>query len=426
MSNPIVQVANATGSTGTTVVSLPSAVTAGNAILIGISHAGAASMTFTSVTASPADTVTTLSAYTQLTPAGGSGYNGIGFYLIQSATGGTTALTANTSAVGCTIFAAELSTSILGGSLSLDLTSAINSGISSSGTATAATNSLIPTTGDLLLALANSQQSVTLSAWANSFTQIDASGAAGWSYLVPSSNTSISTSTTMTAAAIDWAAQLIALKITASGSLPTVTSVNSGASIAEGATAVPVVGTNFDNTVTVNILQPGGVSVAQTGVVYNSPTSLLFNLVVEPGSGDQLAFTDSTYTTNLEATTTTGGTSAPFAITVSPPTGLIFQTLASINPTVAYDITAIPGLAAGDQLEASGNSAGTAAAPSGLTLGNDATFYFTAGNTPVNFWVRAYDGTNKVWGNWALQNVEGIMAFYFQSMGVIPLGGAQY
>ena len=410
MSDPIVQVVNAVGSTGSTAATLASAVTAGNAILICISHAGAAAMTFTSVADSGGDPITTLSAYAAVTPSGGSGNNGIGFYLIPSATAGSHTITATTSAVACAVFVAELSSSILGGTLSLDLTSAINSGAAST-SAVAATNALVPTTGDLLVALANDQAPDTLSTWASGFTQGDTDGShAAWSYLVPSSNVSISTSVTMTATTINWAAQLIALKVTASSPTPTVTSVNAGAAMAEGATAIPVVGTNFDVTATVVVTQPGGVSVPQTGVVYNSATSVSFNLVVEPGTGDQLAFTDATYVTDLLLSTNVGGTSAPFACTVTPPAGLIFQTLASIYGTAADSITAIPALAIGDQLEASGDASGVTAAPPGLFLNNDATFGFSVAYTPANFYVRAYDGVNKVWGPWALQNVSGVVA----------------
>lgn len=407
--------------TGTATAAL-SGVSASNQLLAFVFSSSTSAYSLSSFLDSVDPLTAMLSFGTQLVNA--SVYLGTGVYLDSAPTAGAHTVTATFSAaVNASVFLAEVNA---GGTLSLDVAGTLANGHSTA----FATNSITSTQdGDVVIAagpIANSTE--TLSGW-GSFTQEQfyngASPSGVWAYYVQPTHGAVSASATISATS-NWLAGIVALKVTAAGSAPTVTSVNAGANIAEGATAVPVVGTNFDNTVTVNILQPGGVSVAQTGVVYNSSTSLSFNLVVEPGSGDQLAFTDSTYTTNLEATTTTGGTSAPFAITVSPPTGLIFQTLASINPTGAYDITAIPGLAAGDQLEASGNSAGTAAAPSGLTLGNDATFYFTAGNTPVNFWVRAYDGTNKVWGNWALQNVEGIMAFYFLSMGVIPLSGAQY
>ncbi|MGH9609439.1 MAG: DUF2460 domain-containing protein, partial [Bryobacteraceae bacterium] len=62
-------------------------------------------------------------------------------------------------------------------------------------------------------------------------------------------------------------------------------------------------------------------------------------------------------------------------------------------------------LVANDQIRMSGNSAGTSAAPTGLILNADGTFYFTAGNTPANFYASAYDSVNNVWGPYALQTV---------------------
>lgn len=183
---------------------------------------------------------------------------------------------------------------------------------------------------------------------------------------------------------------------------PSVTSVNGGSAMAEGATGVAVVGTGFASGMTSNILQPGGVSVAQT-TTFNSATSASINLVVEPGTGSQLAFTDATYTTTY--TVTAGGqTSTAVSVTVQPPAGLIFQTLSSVNTTSAYRITATPDLVAGDQLEAAGNAAGTAAVPTGLQLNNDGTWQFANGDTAQNFYVRAYDSVNKVWGPYALQS----------------------
>lgn len=223
-----------------------------------------------------------------------------------------------------------------------------------------------------------------------------------FSIIAPTSGTSTAFNGTLAAASIQ-DAQVIGIYdlVTAT---PTVTSVNSGSSISEGATNVPVVGTNFASGMTAAITQPGGVSVSQT-FTYSTSTSGTFNLTVEPGTGDQLAFTDATYTTDFEVTVS-GQTSTPFAITIQPPAGLIFQTLTSVNSTSAYRITATPDLAIGDQLEAAGDSSGTTAAPTGLVLNSDATFYFQAGDTAVPFWVRVYDGTNKVWGSWALQTIN--------------------
>jgi len=197
-----------------------------------------------------------------------------------------------------------------------------------------------------------------------------------------------------------WSATAVAIKA-AAGAAPTVTTVNGGSAIAEGATNVAVVGTNFASGMTSAIAQPG-VSVSQP-TTFVSATAATFNLSMEP-AGNQLAFTDATYTTTYSVTTA-GGTSTPVSVTLTAPAGLIFQTLASVNPTASNRITATPDLVAGDQLEAAGNAAGTAAIPTGLSLNSDATYQFSTGNTPTNFWVRAYDSVNFVWGPWAQQTI---------------------
>lgn len=196
------------------------------------------------------------------------------------------------------------------------------------------------------------------------------------------------------------------LTLTSGGAIPTVTAVNGGSSIAEGSTTIAVAGTNFAAGMTAAIAQPG-VSVAQTFTDTNA-TSGTFDLTMEPGVGVQLAFTDATYTTNFTVTVS-GNTSANFAVTLIPPAGLIFKTAASINPTSASRITAVPDLIVGDQVEAAGNIAGTAAAPTGLSINSDMTWTFSAGNTPQDFYVRAYDSAGThTWGAWALQSVASI------------------
>lgn len=207
---------------------------------------------------------------------------------------------------------------------------------------------------------------------------------------------------TATMSASSWFDTSIMAVYDAASSPPTVTSVNGGSAISEGATNVAVVGTNFASGMTSAITQPSAVSVTQP-FTFTDATDGTFNLSMEP-AGTQLAFTDATYVTTYTVTTT-GGTSSPVAVTLSPPAGLIFQTLSSINPSSSTRITALPDLAIGDQLEAAGNAAGTAPIPTGLSLNSDATFQFSIGNTPQPFYVRAYDGVNFVWGAWALQSL---------------------
>jgi hypothetical protein len=120
---------------------------------------------------------------------------------------------------------------------------------------------------------------------------------------------------------------------------------------------------------------------------------------MEPVVGAQLAFTDATYPTSLTITTPVG-TSTPISVTLAPRAGNLFQTVQSTNQASYYRIETLPDLAVGDQIEASGNSTGTAAAPTGLVLNPDGTFQFTNGAW-VNFWVRVYKASDSAWTPWA-------------------------
>jgi hypothetical protein len=179
---------------------------------------------------------------------------------------------------------------------------------------------------------------------------------------------------------------------------------STAAPIDEGATGVPLTGAHFDSSLTANIQQPGGVSVAQTAT-YTDAGDATISVIMEPGTGNQLAFSDSTYPTTLTVGTTSAGPSQPYQpVILTPPAGLIFTTLASVNPN---GIQASPALVVGDQIEASGDVNGGSAAPAGLQLNSDGTFQWASGSTPANFYVRVYDSANKVWGAWALQTVTG-------------------
>ena len=168
--------------------------------------------------------------------------------------------------------------------------------------------------------------------------------------------------------------------------------------LAEGATSVAIAGNNFEAGMTATISQ-GSNSVAQSNVVYSSRTDATFDLVMEPIIGAQLAFTDSTYSAAITVKTpyeTTG----PFDISLVPRSGNIFVTLTSVSQVSPQRIQTIPDLAVGDQIEASGNSTGTAAAPAGLTLNPDGTFEYT-NSAWTNFWVRVYKASDSAWTPWA-------------------------
>jgi hypothetical protein len=164
---------------------------------------------------------------------------------------------------------------------------------------------------------------------------------------------------------------------------------------------------------TAAVTQPGGVSVALP-FTYSSATAGSFDITqadAEPSSGDQLAFTDSTYITRFTPMLSTA-VGTPFPLIYTPPAGLIFVTLTSLAPA-ASRITASPDFVIGDQIEAAGDASGTTPAPTGLTLNADGTFTFANGTTPVNFWVRAYDSTTFTWGAWALQRPPVQSCSYF-------------
>jgi hypothetical protein len=86
-------------------------------------------------------------------------------------------------------------------------------------------------------------------------------------------------------------------------------------------------------------------------------------------------------------------------ITVAPPTGQFFVDLASIATSAPERITAFPDLVSGDQLWIRG--VGDTAAPTGLTVNPDASFFFEEGTTPADFEVRVWDSSDATWGDWS-------------------------
>lgn len=363
--------------------------------LIPIIIAGSsATPTFVSLIDSTGDTVSAAVTYGTT-----SGFPGLGIYYVLVATAGSHTLTFTVSATeGLGIFAARYT-----GVAATPLDSA--SALHTQGGTSITTASITPAANGALVIMGVSGPATTTGyTFGNGFGQeafSATSPVSGWADIIQTTAAAISGAATATAAANSQAA--IAAFKAALGAPPTVTTVNGGSAITEGATGVAVVGTNFAAGMTSNVLQPG-VSIAQA-TTFTSATAASFNLSMEP-AGTQLAFTDATYTTTYTVTVS-GQTSTAVSATLQPPAGLIFQTLASINPTSSQRITATPDLVVGDQLEAAGDALGTTAVPTGLSLNSDATYQFAAGDTPANFWVRAYDGTAKVWGAWAEQTVVG-------------------
>lgn len=185
--------------------------------------------------------------------------------------------------------------------------------------------------------------------------------------------------------------------------ISTIPTVNTAAStLAEGATAVPVAGVAFDNTLTI-ALQQNGVSVEQT-VTYETSTTATLD-VVTSANGQHLAYStgvdDPVYPTTAVATTVSGSTGLALPVVLTPAAGLIFQTLGTLHPNPAMRISALPDLVPGDQLEFAGDSSGTTPPPAGTVPHADGSFEASA-----DFYARAYIQADAAWTPWTLITVS--------------------
>lgn len=392
-----VQTTNATSGTGNTVTATLSGVTSGNSILVLLSSGGSA-VTLNSLTDNGTPAGTVLFPYTQQATSGTSPqYEGLGAYIISGATAGTHDILATFSAPpGAVMFLAEIP-----GSLGLDVAVTAIKYQSGYNTVISA-NSITPTIdGDMivgLLMLSNSGVTIT---WDNGFTAGDAQTATHsnfWGYLDQTTAAAITAQGTINQSNNELSGIAVALKTVVP--TPLLTSVNGGNPIGEGTTSVSLVGDNFVAGMTAALTQPNGVSVEQSSVTVTSSTAATFDLVMEPPVIDQLAFTDSTYTTNL-VVTGNGQSSAPFPVTLTPSNGQPFQTLGTLNPSTPVRVEAIPDFVPGDQLEAAGDSTGTTAPPAGTVLHSDGSFEATA-----NFYMRAYIQADAAWTPWTLITVS--------------------
>lgn len=182
--------------------------------------------------------------------------------------------------------------------------------------------------------------------------------------------------------------------------LPVVTTVNGSNPIAEGATGIQLVGSNFSSGMTIAITQPNGVSVEQANVTVTSSTAATFDVVMEPSQGDKLAYSDSTYVTDI-VVSAGGQSSAPVAVTLTPSNGQPFQTLGILNVNTPVRVEAIPDFVPGDQLEFAGDSSGTTPPPAGTVPHADGSFEATA-----DFYARAYIQADAAWTPWTLITVS--------------------
>ncbi|MEN9417118.1 MAG: hypothetical protein RI988_738 [Pseudomonadota bacterium] len=177
-----------------------------------------------------------------------------------------------------------------------------------------------------------------------------------------------------------------------------VTDVDTDESIRSDQTGIVITGTGFgatQGTGSVTITQ-GAVTVAQT-VTSWSATSIQFSTAFEASPND-LKFGAATL-----RVTENGGTYAEIGITITPPTGQTYVAITSVNATPGYRFVVSPDLAVGDQVWARG--LGGTAAPGGLTLNADGTFYFASGS-PTGFEILVWNAASASWGSWLAQGFE--------------------
>jgi hypothetical protein len=184
--------------------------------------------------------------------------------------------------------------------------------------------------------------------------------------------------------------------------VPVVTTVSSSGQLQPGV-AASVGGTNFGTgggssailiSPTNAVSNPLAATQTETGT--RTATSATFTPVLGNnrfGAIDYLFVRDAAGAANVSG----------FPMQFFPAAGEQYVDLTSVNPTAAHRITASPDLAVGDQLHARGVGGGPA--PAGLSLNPDGTFWFSAGNTPAPFDVRAWDVSDGTWGAWATQSV---------------------
>jgi hypothetical protein len=161
---------------------------------------------------------------------------------------------------------------------------------------------------------------------------------------------------------------------------------------------VVVTGSGFgatQGTGSVTITQ-GVVTVTQT-VTSWSATSIQFSTAFEASPND-LKFGAATL-----RVTENGGTYAEIGITITPPTGQTYVAITSVNATPSHRFVVSPDLAVGDQVWARG--LGGTAAPVGLTLNADGTFYFASGS-PIGFEILVWNAASASWGTGQAQGFE--------------------
>lgn len=195
------------------------------------------------------------------------------------------------------------------------------------------------------------------------------------------------------AAANYWA---VGIPIIASGGAgaPSITNVDTDNTVTSTQTGWVVNGTGF-NTATVSITQ-GSTTKSQT-VTGQTATTITCNTVFDTGGTPHLKYGAATLRVT-NADTQFGNQ----AITLIVPSGRLAVDITVPNGTAGNRITAVPDIAAGDQLEVSNVVGGTIA---DVNVNADATF--DCGESVISFDVRCWSTADSTWGSIGTQVVSG-------------------
>lgn len=184
-------------------------------------------------------------------------------------------------------------------------------------------------------------------------------------------------------------------EITGSSSI-TVTDVDGDEIITSDQTNVVITGTGFKAT-----QGTGAVTLRQGIAVVTQPVDSWADTSIQVDAEILAVGADVKFGSTTLRVTNSDPVYADFGITVNPPTGQNYVTLTSVATSAPDRITSFPDLAVGDQLWIRGSGGG--AAPTGLVVNPDASFYFTAGNPVTSFEVRVWDSSDSTWGDWGSQ-----------------------
>lgn len=201
-----------------------------------------------------------------------------------------------------------------------------------------------------------------------------------------------------------WTAVAQALNGSGGAGAPVVTDLNTDERLASDENGNDITGTGF-NTAQVFIDQ-GAVSVEQS-INSQSATAIDFDIEFDTDTEHLKHGPATLRVVNIDTQEDS------LAIDIDPPAGHLYVDLGTPDATAANRITAVSDIASGDQLQIRGVGGG--AAPAGLHVEDDATFWFEEGETPAGFDVRVWDASDATWGAWATQSITQTVAIGFAS-----------